>query len=218
MPVIKDHASRETVRFTFTEAQMVSITLDDDGGSEPQQIAACLLNLSPQGAKLAIPDELPTGKSFRLKITVPQFALDFFVSAKVCWTASDGESGSVIGCQFDPGIPNGMLGCLAAGSSLDRRGSSREKTKTKLEIVREGARPSAKEKVLLHNYSVGGFCIESWQPMNLGGRFRIVSEKQDVVVDATTHWLIKHSGVYTLGCGYVEQGGSDQLEAVLAAM
>jgi hypothetical protein len=217
MPAVTEHYAREAVRFAFAEAQMVSITLDNGRNSEPQQISACLLNLSPQGAKLAVPTQLPPGKTFRLRLTVPQLAMDFFVAAKVCWAATEGESGSVIGCQFNPGIPAGFLGSLASEGNLDRRGSSRESTHCKLLIIPDGANAAAKEKVILQNYSVGGFCIEAWRPISLGEKFRIVSDRTDATVEAVVHWQIKHSGVFTLGCGYLNEGGGDRLEQILAS-
>lgn len=214
MPAVAEHASREVVRFAFAEAQMVSITLDHGRNSEPQQISACLLNLSPQGAKLAVPAQLPPGKTFRLRLTVPQLAMDFFVAAKVCWSANEGESGSVIGCHFNPGIPAGFLGSLASNGNLDRRGSNRENAHCKLLIVQEGA--TAKEKVILQNYSEGGFCLDAWRPIALGDKFWIVTDRPEAAVEAVVHWQIKHSGVYTLGCGYLDQNGSERLEQILA--
>jgi len=217
MAVKTDPGVREAVRFEFAETQLVSISLDEDSHrSEPQHISACLLNLSPHGAKLAVPSKLPPGKTFRLKLTVQQFAMDFFVAAKVCWSAGEGENGSVIGCQFDPGIPAGLLGRLASGGNLDRRGSEREKAKWNLMMVREGAPATKKEKVMLQNYSMGGFCIEAWRPMALGEKFQISSGQSDAAVAAVTHWQIKQSGMFILGCGYLEECGCERLEQVLS--
>jgi hypothetical protein len=216
---VQTECLRDGVRYEFAEAQMVSISLDeDDHRSEPQQISAYLLNLSPRGAKLAVPSSLPQGKTFRLKLTVQQFAMDFFVAAKVCWTASEGESGCVMGCQFDPGIPGGLLGRLASEGALDRRGSDRDKARCSLMIAREGAPATKTEKVMLQNYSAGGFCIEAWRPLALGERFQIVSARPDANVAAVTHWQIKQSGMFTVGCGYGEDGGWERLERALSEL
>src|SRR5262245_15612436 len=165
MTATLDACTRESIRFEFAEVQTVAITLEGHR-CKPRLISACLLNLSSHGAKLAVPDHLPEGMAFKLKLSVQQFALEFYVSAKVCWTACEGENGSVIGCQFNPSLPAGLLNHLAEGGKLDRRSSDRERSTSAIKIVRELAKAGAQEKVALQNYSAGGFCIEARQPLS----------------------------------------------------
>jgi hypothetical protein len=67
----------------------------------------------------------------------------------------------------------------------------------------------------LQNYSAGGFCIEARQSLSPGERFQVVSEDLEAPIDAVTHWQVKQSGVYLLGCGYVGETGFQQLQQAL---
>jgi len=217
MPASAVCSTREAVRFEFKEALMVTITLDDDRREEmPESLPACLLNLSPHGAKLVVPKPLPLGRNFRLRLTIEQFAMEFYVGAKVCWTASEGESGSVMGCQFKPGIPDKLLAHFAADGNLDRRSSDREKTKWTLGMARQGTKGRGKEKVTLQNYSTGGFCMEANSALALGERFRLTSDRRDWNVEAVVHWQLKKSGMYLHGCGYAEESGCETLEQAIS--
>jgi PilZ domain-containing protein len=204
---------RDTARLEFADIPTVSITLDAaQDRFKPRVIWASLINLSSQGAKLALPIILPQNKEFRLRLTIDQFALQFYVSAKVCWTAVGGEDGSVIGCRFRPSLPNGLLDHLAAGGTLDRRDSPRGKVKSTIRIVRQ-RRPARSELANLQNFSTGGFCIETTRPATPGELFRVLPEAaENTAFDAVIRWQLQQGKRYLLGCGYVGKKGFERLE------
>jgi hypothetical protein len=202
---------RKSTRFEFAAGQTVSIALEPDSHrGKPRVVSACLLDLSSHGAKLAVSIPLPKNKSLRVKLTLEQLAMEFYVSAKVCWTAHEDETGSVIGCQFCPRLPDELLGHFAAGSLRNQRKRDRKKCGATIKILREQSAYCEVETAILQNHSAGGFCIETKQPAVPGEKLLIVSESaEQAVTIAVIHWQLQRQDKYLQGCAYVGKARLD---------
>ena len=218
MNATDDSEARGSVRYEIAGGQTVTVTLDpEDHREQPQVFPARLLSLSQNGARLSVPLKLPISNTLRLKFSIDEFALEFYVSADVCWSKPDGESGWQVGCAFSPGLPARLFDRLAAGGRLDRRNAVRHEKILGLRALK--GLGSRRELVTLRNYSRGGFCVSASRPARPGERIHFcLEESKRLLLAATTEWQLKQGDCYLLGCTFVDENDFARLRDSCAPM
>jgi hypothetical protein len=191
---------------------LASVTLEPKNVREKERVfQARLLNLSQQGVKLSVPQQLPLSETLRLRFTVQEFAMEFHVLARVCWSRQDAGGRWQAGCALNPGIPPALLKRMAAGGRLDRRGAARYDDSLELQVRRE--LDGGDEVAVLRNYSEGGFCIFVSQPAKPGELMHVrLDEPQLLVIVAQTQWQLKVSDGYLLGLTFLNSKDCERLE------
>lgn len=200
-------------RYDLAEIFCVEVSVEaDDRWADPIQLSATVLNLSSNGAKLAVPHALNRNETFRIRLVVDRLGLNFYLSAQVCWAAPEGTAASVIGCRFSPDLPELILQQLADGGRLDRRDRNRLASSAEMGIVRAGSKFWSRENGRLHNYAVGGVCIETDRTAALGERLTLRFSKQ-VEVPVVVRWVVEQDGRFLMGCEYENPQSFAELRA-----
>jgi hypothetical protein len=147
-------------------------------------------------------------KSLRVQLSVPELALEFYVSAAACWSKPCEKTGWQIGCVFDPEMPPGVLQRLAENGRIERRLGPRYKEPLRLEAryVSSGR----KATVSLENYSEGGLCFSARLPSEPGEDIQLYLEKsEDLLTTGRIQWQLKCDGGYLLGCRFIRPQGDE---------
>jgi len=197
------------------ELGVTMIIEPEDHRAAPIELAATLLNLSASGAKMVVPAALEQDRSVRIKLVVEKLGLSFYLSARVCWAASEGAESSIVGCQLSPNIPEGILQHVARGGRLNRRDKDRRATSIQVQLNRAGMRFWSREKAGLRNYAAGGVCLETHKTAALGEviRIRFPTEQVDGV-DVVVRWVMQQGDRYLIGCEYQEASSFALLQAM----
>ncbi len=172
----------------------------------PQSVAARLLDISPGGAKLAVEVSIPFDQLVRLKINLPNRNLELVVTASVCWTRPAGEDGWLVGCAFQPRLPEETLDELANGGYLERRTHSRFPLVLRATACWELGEP--KVAVRLQDASDGGFAMLSPQPGETGRRVLLqlsFADRASASVRGAIQWQVKAGDQYLIGCSFISQ-------------
>ncbi len=195
-------AEREP-RFAFADGQTAWVVTDPkEPSEEPQSFHAGLLDLSSHGTRLSVPTKVAIDEALRLRVSVAELGLEFYLSASVCWSKPDGHDGWQVGCVLEPGIPAGILDKLSAGGRLDRRNAGRYEDTPQLRARR--VLDSGDEFVILRDYSQGGFCVSASQTGTPGDPIQIcLEEPEERVIVATIRWQLRVEDGYLLGCAFL---------------
>jgi hypothetical protein len=179
--------------------------LPDDG----EKTHATLLDLSPQGAKIEVNQLIPVNESVTLEIACPEVCCTIMVAGAVCWCSSVTNGRLVLGCRFDPRIPDQQLEAFVAQGVLERRQYQREGVSLMLRARWEFC-PEAEEAELV-NVSVGGLCLHSLASHTPGSRvlLQYVGECEDseagVAVKAKILWQMETEEGFVTGCELIDQ-------------
>ncbi|MCE9607307.1 MAG: PilZ domain-containing protein [Planctomycetia bacterium] len=209
-------ASRVEPRYEIDGELAVTLIIEpDDYRSAPIEVEATLINLSASGAKLAVPTALEQDKTVRIKLVVDRLGLSFYLSARVCWAAPEGESSSIVGCQLSPNIPEGILQHIAQGGRLNRRDQDRRATSMQVGIARGGIRLWSREKAVIRNYAAGGVCLEMTKSAQLAEVLRLRFAMDELEgVDVVVRWVIQQEDRFLMGCEYQNATSFARLQAV----
>lgn len=210
--------AREAERFEIVEERRVALEIEpDDLRSEPQIISARLLNLSTTGAKLGAPICLPRDRAIRLKLSIDEMGVSFYLSTRVCWSAPAGEHGFTVGCQLSPNVPASVLKHLAQGARPERREDDRRPTTHATTIVRKSLFRTKEEAGLLRNFAAGGVCLDLASPAKLGEtlNLRFGEASQIPLVEVVVRWQLQEGDRYTVGCEYSDPSSFAMLASLL---
>lgn len=204
-------------RYALLEAFCVEVEVErDERPGETLRVVATVLNLSANGAKLAVPQAMGRDETFRIRLAVDRLGLNFYLWAQVCWAAPDGAA-CIVGCRFTPDLPEGILQQLAEGMRLDRRDRDRLKTCAKVGIVRENSRFWSRETGRLHNYATGGVCVETDRTAKLGETVTLrLDKKHRVEVPVVVRWVAEQDDRYLMGCEYADPQSFARMQDALA--
>jgi len=202
MPTSAAGERRGDARYQVIGEKTVSLTFDPKDHREPSQtFRGQLLDLSPQGARFSVPVALPISRSLRVQLSIPELALELYVSAHVCWTKPHEQTGWQIGCVLNPEIPPEFLHRLAVGGRLERRTADRYQESLQLEARKE--LPTRGQPVTLQDYSEGGFCILAARPGRPGEGIHLCTDHPEpLVIVAQIQWqliLLRRIGIAQTG-------------------
>lgn len=175
---------------------------------EPLSLRAELIELLPGGAKLGVTSCISLAESLRLRIEVADLDLELDIPAGVCWARQDLTGKWVLGCTFDPQLPEDAVKQLAAGKHLEQRRDLRHPISLEAAAYWE----LVPEKILveLKDYSTGGFSMLCQQPGQAGRRMLLVLQRcggHEAIVWANVHWRLKSKEQYLLGCTFLNRQG-----------
>jgi hypothetical protein len=189
-------------RFALTERLAVAVEVNDDRGLPVHATTGWLVNISQNGAQLAVPRELPLSGSLRLKITLTTLGMTFYVGGSVCWTSpSPSAPGEwVIGCSLGPGIPERILSRMVTGGMLERRASARTEEPLLTNLIIDDTQELA---AAVQNFSDGGFCLQAETQLSPGQKVRLqLPQVSDSIrtVEGVVQWSIAFNGSCLMGC------------------
>jgi len=200
------------VRYQLPNAPVVRVMPEDDELSDACEVHhARLLDLSRHGAKISGSTEIPTGNSIRLRLTIEELGLEFYVTGAVCWCKPSDDASWLLGCSLQPGFPHGLLDRLADRGHVDRRFDARFQEEVSLSAFWELG--GARVPVTLRNYSQGGFCVHSSRPSVPGKRLHLKINQSQVII-STVQWELEVGGGYMLGCIFLNPRDFDRLDAI----
>jgi hypothetical protein len=178
------------------------VEIHDERGLPAGATHGSLVNISQNGARLSVPCELPLSQNFRIKITLPELGMTFYVRGAVCWTRRDPASKEewIVGCSLQPGIPEAILSRLVTGGIIERSGSVPAETLPQATLSIDGL---TQVMASVQNVSRGGFCLQSRTPLLPGQKVRLqlpqVSDSS-TAVEGVVQWSIAADGRCLIGC------------------
>jgi hypothetical protein len=205
-------------RYDLAESFTVEVSVEaPERWAEPVCLTATVLNLSANGAKLAVPYALNRDENFRIRLVVERLGLSFYLSAQVCWSAPEGTAACVIGCRFSPNLPEMILQQLADGGRFDRRDRNRLPASAAVGIVRANSKFWSRETGHLHNYATGGVCVATDRTAALGETLTLRFGKRDGVdVPVIVRWVVEQDQQFLMGCEYSDRQIFESLKVSLA--
>jgi hypothetical protein len=213
-----DTKSREAPRYELVDERQVQLELEpDDLHSEPSTVMARLLNLSTQGAKLAVPLDPPRNWTIRMKLAIDELGVSFYLSTRVCWSAPAGDGGYLIGCQLSPAVPETVLRHVAGGARPERREDDRRPTTHQIAVIRKSFFRTREETGVLRNFATGGVCIEVGGGAKLGEviNLRLGEATEIPAIEVVVRWTLQEGDRYLWGCEYADPGSFAMLASLL---
>jgi len=207
------------IRYVLSEAPPVKVIAEcnqyyPEGNfyrEEERVYHAKLVDLSKNGAKLSSELEIPTGDSVRLKLSIDDLGIEFYVDGKVCWSKSEDDGLSLFGCSLGAGLPEGLFDRLATGGQIDRRFDSR--FDEEIEVSAFWDIGGTKVPVTLRNYSLGGLCVLAKHPIVAGQRVHLcVEEPENWIIVASAQWQLEVSDGYLIGASYLNPKDFERIE------
>lgn len=199
---VKPDVREPRVALTDTQTVLVRVALrSDDGG---QLFDGQLLDISRGGVKLAVPHSLPFAEKVDLQIAVPDLQLDFSAAAVVSWSRQEVDGRWLVGCHFDPALPEATVNRLAHAGYLERRQSPRYPVS--LEATASFELSGHGFSVWIQDFSTDGFSMLSPRPGEIDQRLRLEVTKGDgkpVVISARTRWCVSVDDGYLVGCALI---------------
>jgi hypothetical protein len=191
-------------RFAVKDDFVVRVTVDRAADCRPAAVEAELLDLSPGGAKLALPSPLRFHEPVQLALSSEQFDLHLTVSATVRWIKPAKGDMWLAGCKFQPEIPFKSLEQLFSRGFLERRQHARESIRG--EALARWELSAADVPVGMLDLSAGGFSFLSPLPAANGSHVRLSFESaagQPVTLAAAIQWQVQAEGSYMVGCAFI---------------
>jgi hypothetical protein len=206
-------ASRQP-RFDLEQHQSVTVTVCDHLGLPWYTAQGRLVNLSQNGARLVVDQEIPLNGTVRIKLALPELGLEFYVGGAVCWIqpADQQQTGWIMGCSLRPGVPQRLLSRMAQGGVVERRFEPRSGQKVPVRV--HTVNPAAEFAATLHNYSRGGFCLETENMVDPGQELELHlthSTGARDVIGGTLRWALHVDNAWLAGCAFRTPDAFDRL-------
>jgi hypothetical protein len=191
-------------RYSVSENYVVRVTLKHyDELDQPLITAAELLDLSPGGAKLSLAAPFQFQDDLIVSLESEELNLHLSLSARICWLRQQGPGNWILGCAFDPQLPDAEIEHLFSYGLLERREAPRQSVRGQATACWENA---ADETPLgLLDLSSGGFSMLSPAGSEAGRRLRLSLESEEhepFVAAATMRWQLQVDGGWIIGCEF----------------
>ena len=202
-------------RYSVSENYVVRVTLKHyDEHDRPLMTAAVLVDLSPGGAKLLLGGPFPFEDDLIVSLESEELHLDLALSARICWLRQQGERQWVLGCSFDPQLPDSEIEHLFSYGLLERREAPRQSVRGQATACWQGDEETDETPVGLLDLSEGGFSMLSPASSEVGKRLRLSldgAEHKLVDTSATVRWQLQVEGGWIIGCEFVHPQAFDAL-------
>ncbi len=201
-------------RYVLAESYPAELSVEShDHRAKDQLVAVELIDLSERGMKLASPQEIEVHHSVRLKLSIVEFGMEFYISASVCWCRGEGDQW-LVGCHLSPSLPERLFKKFVHGGNLDRRCDLRFDKSADLEA--SWNLNGDKATITLRNISRGGFCVLSDRPCQTDQRIHIcLAARQDIIVVARAEWQMTMENGWLVGCSFCNSRDFDRLKDFL---
>lgn len=191
-------------RYPVNDNFVVRVTIEQASTNEPLSVNARLLDLSPGGAKLSLISPIRFDEAMTLSLHSDELNLHLSISARVCWIRQQDETCWVVGCAFEPRLPDDELERMFAHGLLERRREQRDSVRGQA-IAKWELHPDETPVGLL-DLSAGGFSVLSPFAAQIGTHLQMALESacgtKRVDVLANVHWQLQVEGGYVFGCGF----------------
>lgn len=201
-------------RYSVSENYVVGVTLKHyDEHDRPLITAARLLDLSPGGAKLALATSFPFEDDLIVSLESEELNLSLSLSARICWLRQQDDREWILGCAFDPQLPDAEIEHLLSYGLLERRETPRQSVRGQAMACWEGGMDET--PVGLLDLSEGGFSMLSPMFAEAGKRLRLSldsAEHELIDAAATVRWGLKVDGGWIIGCQFENRRAFAALE------
>ncbi len=207
--VAKNQNSGRDIRFVLTEPISAVVTVEsEDHRLDDEHYAAELVDLSQSGVKLNVPQEIRSDRLIRLKVTIKELGMEFYVAGSVCWCRPSLDGAWLVGCSLRPGFPPRLLERLAAFGHSDQRGGEQGLSGAELLVCSEDGEDW--EPAQVQKFARGGVCILSDRTRNLGERlsFKI----NQLRLSSRVQWQLSVGENYVIGCSFSNERDGNTLE------
>lgn len=189
-------------RFALAHQIPIVVVVQDERGLPAATTKGWLLDISQNGARLAVESEIPLSGALRIRLTLTELGMEFYVGGSVCWTHPDPDTpGSWrIGCSLTPGIPERLLSRLAQTGVVERRFEARSDEIVSVQATIRGGRTIAAG---LQNYSRKGFCLQTTEVLTPGEIVHLRIQGPDgrlAAIQGVVQWTAAHKGSHLAGC------------------
>ncbi len=182
-----------------------------------------LQDLSATGARLRASQQVCVGEAVGLRIVAPRGGIDHTSAGVICGVHEHEDEDWTLEGSFASELPEEVLQELVTAGLLERRESDRQKLQVDARILCP-ERFDAAVDVHIENYSQGGFCMYTPEPLELGDEIVLELVHPDGSVaqlDAEVRWQDTCVIGFVVGCRYrnLEEAASlrDHFPANLAA-
>ncbi len=193
-------------RYTIRDGQTATVVLERVSQPDHSPVTANLIDLSESGAKLSTASCFPIGEIVELKLSVEQLDSEFLGAAEICWTRPGKEEDWLVACSFRPQIPKHLLDTLVACGLLQQRESERRYVSLPITIRWELGEGT--DSARLQDYSDGGFCIVTREPVETGRRLSMECEAfngEQLEVRAKVQWTFRTPKLHLAGCSILNE-------------
>ncbi len=184
-------------------------------GAMTNPISGRVEDLSLTGAKLFTPVPLAVDTPLELTLTCAKTRQQ--VSGVVRWTTPAAGKTWYVGCLFERSLDVEFFNGLAIKAILERRRHPRQSASVAASVRRELGKQT-QIPVTIVDYSEGGLCLVSREPISPGDRLMIdvaTSELTTGQIIARSEWSdTADAGAFThrIGCSYVKADGCARLQ------
>ncbi len=216
MPDIISSLINRDPRFRFRSPEKFTVTVILTNGDEQTNVPGKLLDISCGGAKILIDRPAIVKDSIRVQMSCEEFDISAEWAAEVCWLSPPRSDGWVIGCSFEPRIPEDLLETLFDTGELERRQHQRQEVSLRMTLRWEACSEQGVAWIL--NVSEGGFCMLT----NLAGsppqRVSLATEGDedlDLNIVARSKWQVQTEEGFCVGCEFVSNQTFKSLQQLI---
>lgn len=200
---------RQHERFTTCDGIRLPADVRREKTDETQN--GSVVDLSVQGARLALRSPVTIGEQLDVGLHVPGLRLIEQRKATVCWTALTRDLVWHTGVRFAAPLSDPTIDSLATTGYIERRQSDRVKVSIPAAARMETSHQTIRVRVA--DVSSGGFGLISPEPLELGRRVMISGD------DLTAPWAVlahvrsctRRRRGHAVGCEFVDQDAYRQL-------
>ena len=193
-------------RVEMRDGRHGGVVIERSTAQGPSTIGGRLVDISRGGAKLALDTCVPFGETVSLCVAVAEINLHFQVQAEISWSRQ-GEGGTwLVGCCFNPSLPDETVDRLARSGYLERRRSPRYPISIGGTVRWELS--AAVDPVCLADLSLDGFSMLCAKAKAPGQRFRLELDDdngQTTAVAGKTQWQAETEDGHLIGCSLMNR-------------
>lgn len=204
-----NQSTQREPRHWVADGQTTTVMVKRGSGSNSEAFPAKLLDLSRNGVKLSAPSCIRFGEAVSLNLAIQELDLVLNVSAEVCWTRPTEGGAWLIGCSFQPELPQDTLDILAASGQLERRNEPRRPISFQATVRWNSDKIVA--PVALIDWSQSGFCMLTAQVGTAGQEVALYLDKlvqpdrTPVSIAAKAQWAFKVADIHLVGCAFLHR-------------
>jgi hypothetical protein len=203
-------------RFAVRNPDDLYASIERTDGAERIVIVAEPLDISDGGIKLRVGEPVSFEEQVTLVLGCAEGPMRLTLSCRVAWLRAEWDETWLVGCQFIPKLPAGVLQSLFSSGSVERRQFARCAVNGTA-VAKWELQPESFDVEFI-DISQGGFCLRCRQAGQTGQRMRLCVDtpQGQGTVQATARWcLAVEDGSMLVGCEFLERADYITLNKVL---
>jgi hypothetical protein len=169
-----------------------------------------LVDVSEQGVRLLLKQPLPPETVVHIEASFEGGDVALDVIATVRWSHQDKLDGWLVGCNVLPSVPEDAFDYLAENGNSNRRLTIRNQGQ--VELVGYWDLDDACSKIILQDYSHGGFRVLTSHPGKPGQRLHVsLGGLLTQLIVAEVRWRMTIESGHLIGCQFLNHRDHDRL-------